>query len=29
MGPGTGYRVTGERWEEIKAIPHRIDVNEF
>lgn len=29
MGPGTGYRVTGKRWEEIKAIPHRIDVNEF
>ena len=22
MGPGTGYRVEGERWEEIKAIPH-------
>ena len=29
MGPGTGYRVTGERWEEIKAIPHRINVDEF
>ena len=27
MGPGTGYRVEGERWEEIKAIPHRINVN--
>ena len=25
MGPGTGYRVEGERWEEIKRIPHRID----
>ena len=25
MGPGTGYRVDGERWEEIKRIPHRID----
>ena len=25
MGPGTGYRVEGERWEEIKKIPHRID----
>ena len=25
MGPGTGYRVSGERWESIKAIPHRID----
>ena len=22
MGPGTGYRVQGERWEEIKKIPH-------
>ncbi len=29
MGPGTGYRVDGERWEEIKAIPHRININEF
>ncbi len=29
LGPGTGYRVTGKRWEEIKAVPHRIDVNEF
>ena len=29
MGPGTGYRVSGKRWEEIKAIPHRINVNEF
>ena len=25
MGPGTGYRVEGERWEEIKNIPHIID----
>jgi len=25
MGPGTGYRLSGERWEEIKDIPHRID----
>ena len=25
MGPGTGYRVQGERWEEIKNIPHRIN----
>ena len=25
MGPGTGYRVDGERWEEIKGIPHRIN----
>lgn len=24
-GPGTGYRVSGERWEEIKNIPHVID----
>lgn len=29
MGPGTGYRVEGERWEEIKAIPHIIDPNDF
>ncbi len=25
MGPGTGYRVEGARWEEIKQIPHIID----
>lgn len=25
MGPGTGYRVEGDRWEEIKKIPHIID----
>lgn len=25
MGPGTGYRVEGECWEEIKRIPHLID----
>lgn len=29
MGPGTGYRVDGKRWEEIKAIPHRIDASEL
>lgn len=29
MGPGTGYRLDGERWEEIKAIPHIIDPNDF
>ncbi|MCD7884989.1 MAG: propanediol/glycerol family dehydratase large subunit [Lachnospiraceae bacterium] len=29
MGPGTGYRVNGARWEEIKKIPHRIDRNNF
>ena len=29
MGPGTGYRVEGERWEEIKAIPHIIDPNDL
>lgn len=29
MGPGTGYRVDGERWEEIKKIPHIIDPNNF
>ena len=25
MGPGTGYRVEGKRWEEIKKIPHIIN----
>ena len=25
MGPGSGYRVSGERWEEIKNIPHIIN----
>jgi len=25
MGPGTGYRVEGERWEEIKNITHALD----
>lgn len=29
MGPGTGYRVSGKRWEEIKAIPHMIKPEEF
>ena len=29
MGPSTGYRVDGKRWEEIKAIPHRMNINEF
>jgi propanediol dehydratase large subunit len=29
MGPGTGYRLDGERWEEIKAIPHIINPNNF
>lgn len=29
MGPGTGYRVDGERWEEIKAIPNIIDPDHF
>ena len=29
MGPGTGYRVDGDRWEEIKAIPNIIDPNNF
>jgi propanediol dehydratase large subunit len=24
-GPGTGYRLSGERWEEIKNIPNAID----
>lgn len=29
MGPGTGYRVAGERWEEIKKIPHIINPQEI
>ena len=29
MGPGTGYRVEGERWEEIKKIPHIINPREI
>ncbi len=29
MGPGTGYRVDGERWEEIKKIPHIINPKEI
>ncbi len=29
MGPGSGYRVEGARWEEIKAIPHMIDREAF
>lgn len=29
MGPGTGYRVGGERWEEIKAIPNIINPDNF
>ena len=29
MGPGTGYRIDNKRWEEIKAIPHIIDPNNF
>lgn len=28
-GPGTGYRLDGERWEEIKKIPHIINSDDF
>ncbi|WP_105616139.1 propanediol/glycerol family dehydratase large subunit [Vallitalea okinawensis] len=28
-GPGTGYRISKERWEEIKDIPHIIEVDEL
>jgi len=28
MGPGTGYRISRERWQEIKNIPHIIDPSE-
>lgn len=29
QGPGTGYRLDGEKWEKIKQIPHIIDPNDF
>ncbi|GMQ59416.1 propanediol/glycerol family dehydratase large subunit [Vallitalea sediminicola] len=29
MGPGTGYRVSGKRWQEIKEIPHIIDLDDL
>lgn len=29
MGPGTGYRVSGKRWQEIKDIPHIIDLDDL
>jgi glycerol dehydratase large subunit len=29
LGPGTGYRVSGERWEEIKNIPNIIDPDDL
>lgn len=29
QGPGTGYRLDGERWEQIKKIPHIIDPNKL
>jgi propanediol dehydratase large subunit len=25
FGPGTGYRLEGERWELLQALPHRVD----
>lgn len=25
LGPGTGYRLEGERWERLRALPHAID----
>jgi propanediol dehydratase large subunit len=28
-GPGTGYRLEGARWEEIKNIPNALDPNEL
>ena len=28
-GPATGYRLQGERWEEIKNIPGALDPNEL
>lgn len=29
MGPGTGYRISEERWEEIKNIPHIINPDDI
>ncbi|GMQ62264.1 propanediol/glycerol family dehydratase large subunit [Vallitalea maricola] len=29
MGPGTGYRVSGKRWQEIKDIPHIINLDDL
>lgn len=29
QGPGTGYRVDGKRWEEIKDIPHIIETDQL
>lgn len=29
QGPGTGYRLSDERWEEIKNIPHIIEVDKL
>ena len=29
QGPGTGYKLSDERWEEIKNIPHIISPDEL
>jgi len=29
LGPGTGYRLEGERWELLQALPHVVDPNDF
>ena len=29
LGPGTGYRLEGERWELLRALPHEIDAARF
>src|SRR5207248_731920 len=28
-GPGTGYRLDGQRWELLQSLPHVVDVNEL
>jgi propanediol dehydratase large subunit len=28
-GPGTGYRLEGERWERLRRLPHELDAREF
>jgi len=29
LGPGTGYRLEGARWELLQALPHVVDPNDF
>jgi propanediol dehydratase large subunit/glycerol dehydratase large subunit len=29
MGPGTGYQMSAERWEEVQSIPNALDASDF